>query len=242
MKIFPLSEGAFTVDKTKEFVPFDKAKDQMTDRAAGSLLVEIQPFCIVTSQDTILIDTGLGFKSDSGRMSLHQNLIDQGIDPEAVTKVLISHLHKDHSAGISQSNGQLSFPHATYYVNKNEFDFAMRNENSSYRTKDFAMLEDAAHIVFTPDEGVIDDYIYYEVTGAHSPHHQVFCIRENGETIFFGGDVAPQMQQLKNKFIAKYDFDGRKAMELRQEWKEKGLAEKWTFMFYHDIKTPTGVL
>jgi hypothetical protein len=27
-------------------------------------------------------------------------------------------------------------------------------------------------------------------------------------------------------------------MELRQEWWEKGQAEHWTFLFYHDIKTP----
>ncbi len=63
---------------------------------------------------------------------------------------------------------------------------------------------------------MIDDYIHYEITGAHSPHHQVFWIKENEETIFFGGDDAPQLQQMKHRFVAKYDFDGKKAMELRQ--------------------------
>ncbi len=53
MKIIPLSEGAFTVDKTKAFVPFDHAKDQLNDRPAGSLLVEIQPFAIITSKDIL---------------------------------------------------------------------------------------------------------------------------------------------------------------------------------------------
>ena len=77
-----------------------------------------------------------------------------------------------------------------------------------------------------------------EETGAHCPCHQVFKIIEDGEIVFFGGDVAPQLQQMKNKFIAKYDYDGRKCMELRQEWWERGEKEKWTFLFYHDIKTP----
>jgi hypothetical protein len=27
-------------------------------------------------------------------------------------------------------------------------------------------------------------------------------------------------------------------MELRQQWWKQGQAEKWTFLFYHDIKTP----
>ena len=70
------------------------------------------------------------------------------------------------------------------------------------------------------------------------PFHQVFWIEEDGQKIFFGGDVAPQLQQMKNKFIAKYDFDGRKCMELRQQWWQQGEEEKWTFLFYHDIKTP----
>jgi hypothetical protein len=33
---------------------------------------------------------------------------------------------------------------------------------------------------------------------------------------FFGGDDAPQLQQMKHRFVAKYDFDGKKAMELRR--------------------------
>lgn len=93
-------------------------------------------------------------------------------------------------------------------------------------------------VLLNGDSGVIDDYIYYKVTVAHSPYHQVFRINENNTTVFFGGDDAPQLQQMKHRFIAKYDFDGRKAMELRNEWWEKGKKERWTFLFYHDIKTP----
>ena len=43
---------------------------------------------------------------------------------------------------------------------------------------------------------------------------------------------------MKNKFIAKYDYDGKLCMELRQKWWQQGELEKWTFLFYHDIKTP----
>ena len=58
MKIIPLSEGAFTVDKTKQFIPFSKGTDDLQQRATGSLLVEIQPFCIVTSEDVLVIGEG----------------------------------------------------------------------------------------------------------------------------------------------------------------------------------------
>ena len=83
---------------------------------------------------------------------------------------------------------------------------------------------------------MLDDYIQYELTSAHSRYHQVFWIREEGKTIFFGGDDAPQLSQMKSRYVAKYDFDGKKCMELRRQWWEQGAREHWTFLFYHDIK------
>src|SRR5436305_12963498 len=99
MQIIPLSEGAFTIDKTKRFVPFDTEKDDLQSRPVGSLLVEVQPFAIVTSDDLLVIDTGLGYEKD-GVLQIHSNLLNAGIDPAKVTKVLMSHLHKDHAGGI----------------------------------------------------------------------------------------------------------------------------------------------
>jgi hypothetical protein len=67
MQIIPLSEGAFTIDKTKRFVPFDTAQDDLQQRPVGSLLVEVQPFAVVTSDDVLVVDTGLLKKTDSSR-------------------------------------------------------------------------------------------------------------------------------------------------------------------------------
>jgi glyoxylase-like metal-dependent hydrolase (beta-lactamase superfamily II) len=100
-------------------------------------------------------------------------------------------------------------------------------------------LKNSSQVKLLPDdEGVIDDYISYRHTGAHSEHHQVFWIREGNEIYFFGGDDAPQLQQMKVRYKAKYDFNPAKAMELREEWWERGKKEGWTFLFYHDLKSP----
>ena len=93
MKIIPLSEGAFTIDKSKLFIPFDTDTDDLQKRAVGSLLVEVQPFLVITSDDVLLLDAGLGFEKN-GLLQIHQNLIDAGINPSEVTKILMSHLHK----------------------------------------------------------------------------------------------------------------------------------------------------
>ena len=242
MKIFPLSEGTFTVDKTKQFVPFDETKDKLQSRSAGSLLVEIQPFVVITSKDVLLLDTGLGFSDANGKIQIHQNLLNVGIDPLLVTKVLLTHLHKDHSGGVSENNdyNKLSFPNAKYYLQKKELDFAFEKGFPSFITEDLTALRNNSQVILLEDKkGSVDDHIQYEVTGAHSPFHQVFWIIENSKIIFFGGDDAPQLQQMKHKFVAKYDFDGKKTMQLRQDWWKQGEKEKWTFLFYHDVKNPT---
>jgi len=242
MKIIPLSEGSFTIDKTKLFVPFDEDAHVLNERPAGSLLVEIQPFVIVTSTDILLLDTGLGFNdSVKGKMQLHYNLEKAGIKPEDVTKVLMSHLHKDHAGGVSLENdhAKLSLPNATYYVQKRELNFALEKGSPSFIPGELEVLKNSPQVQFLDDdEGIIDESISYRLTGAHSPYHQVFWIKKEDEVVFFGGDDAPQLHQMKVRYKTKYDYQPDKAMQLRREWWEQGNNEGWTFLFYHDIKSP----
>ena len=243
MKIIPLSEGSFTIDKSKLFVPFNELKDDLQKRPTGSLLVEIQPFVVITADDVLLLDTGLGFTNDQGVMQIHQNLMQNGINPSEVTKVLLSHLHKDHAGGAANEHKslgkqELSFPSAKYYIQKDEVEFAFKKGFPSYLVEELEILRSAEQVVLLEGNGVLDGYIKYEISGAHCPFHQVFWIVEAGEKVFFGADEAPQLHQMKSRFVAKYDHDGKKAMELRQKWWKRGEEEKWTFLFYHDVKHP----
>lgn len=242
MNIIPLSEGSFTIDKTKKFVPFDDSNDNLQERSKGSLLVEVQPFVVVTSEDVLLLDAGLGFEKD-GELQLYTNLKAAGIDPDSITKVLMTHLHKDHGGGVGRflnpTEEVLSFPNARYYIQRQELEYAFEKGLPSFIPHELEVLKDNPAVELLEGNGVIQGYISYELTGGHSPFHQVFKIIDGGETVFFGGDEAPTLHQMKNKFMAKYDYDGRRSMELRKQWKEQGEKEQWTFLFYHDIHHPT---
>ncbi len=243
MKIIPLSEGSFTIDHTKRFVPFNTEKNKLQERSKGSLLVEIQPFLVITSRDVLLLDTGLGFTNKDGTLQIHHNIVKAGFNPMEVTKVLLTHLHKDHAGGVSLENRilkqyHISFPGADYYLQQKELDFAFEKGFPSYIPEELEILKTTDRLILLNDSGTIDDYIHYEISGAHCPYHQVFLIKENDEIIFFGGDEAPQLHQMKSRFVAKYDYDGKKAMQLRQKWWEQGKEEGWIFLFYHDIATP----
>jgi glyoxylase-like metal-dependent hydrolase (beta-lactamase superfamily II) len=242
LQVHTLYEGSYSVDATKKFIPFDPAQDDPKDRPA-SLFVHIQPFLIELKSTLVLIDTGLGYANNSGELILHENIRKAGFDPDDVDMVLMSHLHFDHSGGtVRNVNGKmaLSFPNATYVIQQGEWESAFTSKSSSYRTEIFDFLQRNAQIQFVEDSGILTPEITYELTGAHTPFHQVFLFSEDGEKVFFGGDVLPEPRELLKKFIAKYDYDGRKAMELREEFGKKAAAENWNCLFYHGKSKATG--
>ncbi len=246
-QIFPLSEGEFTVGRDKQFIPFDIAADELNDRSTGSLLVEVQPFLIITDKDVIVLDTGLGFKNKEGILQIHDNIRRQGYEPAAVTKVLLSHLHKDHAGCLvfKDDGGMVhtTFPNADYYIYRPEADFALATGYPSYHPEDIEPLLTTAQVKWLDGpEGTIDGYIQFTHSGGHCPQHIVYLIDDGKDKIFYGGDEAPQLKQMKMKYIAKYDYDGKKAMHLREEYAAKGKAEGWKFLFYHDLKTPVSSL
>ncbi|MCB9045565.1 MAG: MBL fold metallo-hydrolase [Chitinophagales bacterium] len=245
-EVFPLSEGVFTVGHDKQFVPFRLNNDVLTDRPTGSLLVEIQPFLVVTAKDVIMLDTGLGYERD-GVLQIHENLRHLGYEPEDVTKVLLSHLHKDHAGGVvyRDEKGLIknTFPRAEYYIYKPEVQFAMDKGSPSFDTTQIEPLLTSPQVHWLEgEEGEIDGYIKYFHSGGHSPQHIVFLIADGKDKIFFGGDEAPQLKQMKIKYVAKYDYNGKKALALREQYAEQGRAEGWKFLFYHDVGSPVAVL
>jgi len=60
----------------------------------------------------------------------------------------------------------------------------MAKGKPSYTPAEFEILGESDRVIFTTGDGVIDEYIRYEVTGAHSPFHQVFRIEEDGQKVF----------------------------------------------------------
>jgi glyoxylase-like metal-dependent hydrolase (beta-lactamase superfamily II) len=235
MQVYTLNEGSYSVDITKKFIPFDPQIHQTKDRPA-SLFIHVQPFLVQLKNSLLLIDTGLGYSDDSGSLHLHNNIKKAGFDPNDIDFVLMSHLHFDHSGGmVHHLNGKMevSFPEATYVIQRGEWESAFTSTSSSYHTDIFEFLQRNAQLKFVEGSGKLTEEISFVLTGAHCLFHQVFLIEEDGQKVFFGGDVLPEPEELIRKFIAKYDLDGRKAMELRDEFGKKAAQDHWNCLFYH---------
>lgn len=235
MKALALYEGSYSVDSSKKFIPFDLAIHQSKDRPA-SLFIYVQPFLVKTKNDLIILDTGLGFQNDRGELLIHENIRMAGYDPDDVSLVLMSHLHFDHSGGMIDTNDDqvsLSFPNAEYVIQRGEWEAAYSKPSKSYKTEIFDFLQRSGSVHFVEGSGKFNNEISYELTGGHCENHQVFLIREDNETVFFGGDILPEPEQLLSKAMAKYDFDGRRSMKLRQEYGKRAAEENWLCLFYH---------
>ena len=235
MKALALYEGSYSVDSSKTFLPFDPAIHNPKDRPA-SLFIYVQPFLVKTKDDLIILDAGLGFRNDENELIIHENIRKAGFDPDDVSLVLMSHLHFDHSGGMINKTGDnisLSFPNAEYIIQRGEWEAAYSKPSRSYKTEIFDFLQRSGSVHFVEGNGKLNDAISYELTGGHCEYHQVFLIKEGTETIFFGGDILPEPEQLLRKFMAKYDFDGRRAMELRQEYGVRAAEGNWDCLFYH---------
>lgn len=236
MKIIPLKEGNFSASKTKDFTLLT---EENFDRVGG-IKMSVQPFLIITENDYILLDAGIGWKNSTGTTVVSEILEKENIRPEQVTRLLLSHLHKDHIEGavkLTENGFEAAFPNAQIYIQKRELDFAMENKgNPSF---DFEILEKLIQLPnikwMNDNKGEITDEISYEVAGGHTPFMQVFWIRENDETVFYGADDLPQASYLKYHLAYKSDFDGRKAMELRLKWEKEAKENNWKILLYHDL-------
>lgn len=234
MKIFPLKEGNFSVDKNKNFIYLEDAENDK------DLKIAIQPFLIETGDNLVLLDAGLGWL-ENGIPKIHSNIIKAGFQPENVKLILLSHLHKDHIDGLvnrEKDNWELNFPDAEVYMQKREYDFALSKDgNSSFDLDVLKFIVENAHIVWmNSDEGNISPEISFEVTGGHTPFHQVFWIKENSETAFYGADNLPQMGYFKYQIAFKTDFDGVKAKQERIQWEKQAKEEQWKILLYHDLE------
>lgn len=236
MKIIPLKEGNFSASKTKDFTLLTEENFS----TVSGIKMSVQPFLIITENDYILLDAGIGWKNEHGNTVISEILERENIRPEQITKLLLSHLHKDHIDGAITftSNGyEATFPNAQIYIQKRELDFAMEKKgNPSF---DFDILEKLIQLPnitwMNDDKGQITDEISYEVVGGHTPFMQVFWIKENEETVFYGADDLPQASYLKYHLAYKSDFDGRKAMELRLLWEKEAKENNWKILLYHDL-------
>ena len=238
LDILALHEGRFTVGTDKRFVPHAEGDPARK----GTLFISVTPFLVRTPEATMLVDTGLGSWADGrGTEFLLDGLAARGVAPEAVDRVVLSHLHFDHSGGAISPVGadwRPTFPDADYVVQRAEATAAgYAGESERARDLVLATLDREGQLVWV-DGDVEVGRVGLEVTGGHTGAHQIVRLRSGGLQAVFGGDVLGTPGSVTRRYQAKYDVDGAAS----QAWRDRLVAEAaehgHLLLFYHSTSRP----
>jgi glyoxylase-like metal-dependent hydrolase (beta-lactamase superfamily II) len=189
--------------------------------------ISVNMFAIRSPDKTYLVDAGSGTTMGPTCGRLPENLAAVGISPESVNAILLTHVHPDHSNGITSDDGEALFPRAEIIVHENEMkhwfdDRAMAAATERAKTRYFA----AARFRLAPYQGRIrtfrDGEVLPGIAGipcpGHTPGHVSYRIGSAGEEILIWGDTVhvPELQVPRPDIYMLYDSDGPMAARSRE--------------------------
>jgi len=222
------------------------------------LLLGLTCLVIKDVHRVILVDTGLGDKplgdliSDYGislPRKLHEGLSDLGIATKDVDIVILTHLHWDHVGGSTKllESGKCIpiFPNALYMVQCQEWEWAMSlpgEDRSEYHREDYCPLWENNQLKLVEGIEEVMPGIRVELTGGHSPGHQVVWIQDEGETALFLADLVPTPKLLDLNWMMKYDQNPEKVVEIKRDVLERAAEAEAIVVFQHAPRMRIGVL
>jgi glyoxylase-like metal-dependent hydrolase (beta-lactamase superfamily II) len=215
--------------------------DALLNRSFLSNPVEasINAFLIDTGSKLVLVDTGSGLLFGPGNGGkLLGSLKAAGYAPEDVNDILITHIHTDHSGGLT-SNGHLVFPNATVHVGKPDVDFFLNPANirgvDGYDRKYFEEASatvgpyvKAGRVRAISGETQILPGITAIPTPGHTPGHSFFRVESQGESIEFIGDIVhvASVQFPQTSVTIVYDVDPKRAAAERARQFARAAAQR----------------
>lgn len=232
-EVTALSDGTVTIPLDKLLVGIDSA-DMQRMLAAGNLLPQaetsINAYLINTGKQLVLIDTGAGkFFGPAIGGHLVRNLRAAGYAPEQIDLVLLTHIHGDHSGGLS-ADGKAVFPNALVRVDKHESDFWLDAGNAKKAMPSQAHgFTDAADSLapyiasgrlqpFESGSEILPGIKAISAAG-HTPGHSLYEVQSMGRKMMFLGDIvhAKDVQLARPEIAITFDVSEREAVAERKK-------------------------
>jgi glyoxylase-like metal-dependent hydrolase (beta-lactamase superfamily II) len=246
-----LSDGAATFPMPEHFVT-NVSKDKAIAEAAaqylapaGKITVPFSPVLINTGSKLILIDTGYGPNVGPFVGHLPASLAAAGISPDQIDTVVISHVHPDHTNGLHNKDGSLTYPKAEILMPEKDWAFWMSDENAAKASDPVSKGYFAnARKTLTDLKGHVATYGWDKevapgltsiATPGHTPGHTSFVVASGGAKIFVQSDVTniPAFFLRHPDWHVMYDHDPELAQKTRHRFYDMAAHEKAVVVGYH---------
>ena len=200
---------------------------------------------INTGQHRVLVDTGAGgLAPTTGK--LIPNLQANGIAPEDINTVILTHGHPDHIGGTIDRDGEPAFPNARYIMWKGEWDFWTTEPNLAELKVDKSIKEviiKAAHKNLPPIQDQLDlvDHETEIVPGirvvaapGHTPGQMAVAVASGGKRLLSISDVVIHPIHLDQPdWYTAVDFAPEQAVATRRQLLHWAAAEKALVHAFH---------
>lgn len=195
----------------------------------------INCFVIRSGGKLVLVDSGFAGKTEHvGRLSENLRAID--IAPADVDTIVMTHMHPDHEAGLTDSSGKALFPKAELVLHENELAF-WRDDGAMARATaegqaDFRLARAALAAYGDRLRTVKVDEVAPGVrafpTPGHTPGHTAWLVDSNGDGLLIWGDIVhfPGIQFAFPDTSVAYDIDHAAAAEAREKVLKFATGEK----------------
>ena len=205
-QVTALSDGTVTIPLDKlltEIKPATLAASLQASHLAPMAETSINAFLINTGTQLVLVDTGAGdlfglpMGEHAGR--LQRSLRNAGYAPEQIDVVLLTHIHADHSGGLSH-DGQRLFPQAQVYVDRHDSEFWLNPANRAGAAESQRHGFDEAQAMLAPyvAAGKLTPFnggdeivpgIRAVAAYGHTPGHSYYAVESGGQKLLLLGDM-----------------------------------------------------
>ncbi|MBC7812740.1 MAG: MBL fold metallo-hydrolase [Burkholderiales bacterium] len=206
---------------------------QAADESGAPFVMCINLLLIRSAGQTILIDTGLGGESSQ----LLDMLQKEGVDPADITRVIITHCHRDHIGGLVGDDGALTFPNARYSMGQIEWDYWMGEIDKSddpQMAQRVKLLPIEDHLdIFEPDAEITPGVCAVFAPG-HTVGQMALPLESNGERMLHMADTAHlAFQAAHPDWSPTFDKQPDVAAQTRYALFERAARENLLLMGYH---------
>ena len=206
-----------------------EAERILTDAFRPGRRTSVNCYLVHSAGRLALIETGSGNYLLPTAGKLQQNLKAAGIDPADIEKVILTHMHPDHSAGLTDpKTGAKYFPNAELAVHENEprhwnDDAAMAKASERAQRLYFqcareqmAPYHNVMHTFSGPTE-VFPGVRSMPLHG-HTPGHSGYMISSGKDSLLIWGDIVhvPEIQVPHPEVTIEFDTDAHAAAATRR--------------------------